>query len=98
VPTIREVLLARALGDRPEVRAALLAGDAHWTWPDRPAGFEEFPSGRPDLGPKQWPRHVRLFDALPRTAAKKVLERELRGQSLDHGTHWVRAGRGTSYS
>ena len=63
-----------------------------------PAGFEEFLAAQQDLGPKQWPRHVRLLDALPRTATNKVLKRELQAQPLDDGTHWVRHERGTSYA
>jgi fatty-acyl-CoA synthase len=63
-----------------------------------PSGFEEFLATQPDLGPKQWPHHVRLVDALPRTATNKVLKRELRSEGLDgEGTLWTRAERGTSY-
>ena len=53
---------------------------------------------QPDLGPKQWPRHVRILDALPRTATNKVLKRELRSAGLDDGEHWLREERGTAYS
>jgi fatty-acyl-CoA synthase len=80
-----------ASGDRL-VAALVLVGDL------TPATFEEFLSGQQDLGPKQWPHHVRVLDALPRTATNKVLKRELRGQSLDGGTHWQRAERGTAYA
>ncbi len=63
-----------------------------------PKGFEEFLSAQADLGPKQWPRHVRLLEALPRTATNKVLKRELRSQNLSDGGHWIRDERGTAYS
>ncbi len=62
-----------------------------------PEGFEDFLSEQPDLGPKQWPRHVRILDALPRTATNKVLKRDLRAEGLGDGTRWERAERGTSY-
>ena len=64
-----------------------------------PAGFEEFLAGQPDLGPKQWPRFVRLAGALPQTATNKVLKRELVREALDvTDPVWVRAERGTAYS
>jgi fatty-acyl-CoA synthase len=62
-----------------------------------PAGLEEFLAAQPDLGPKQWPSHVRILESLPRTATNKVLKRDLREQALDDGTHWQREQRGTSY-
>lgn len=63
-----------------------------------PAGFEEFLAAQPDLGPKQWPRHVRIAEALPRTATHKVLKRELVGQGLDTDDElWTRDERGTAY-
>ncbi|HET6666331.1 MAG TPA: AMP-binding protein, partial [Intrasporangium sp.] len=64
-----------------------------------PASFEEFLAAQPDLGPKQWPRHVRIAAALPQTATNKVLKRALVDQGLDvTDPHWTRAERGTSYS
>ena len=63
-----------------------------------PAGFEEFLAAQSDLGPKQWPRYVRILDALPRTATNKVLKRELQAEGLGDGLVWERAERGTSYS
>ncbi len=63
-----------------------------------PAGFEEFLAAQSDLGPKQWPRFVRILDALPRTATNKVLKRELQTEGLGDGLVWERAERGTSYS
>ena len=52
--------------------ALVLVGDL-----DPLAWFEAFLAEQPDLGPKQWPRYVRILDALPRTATNKVLKREL---------------------
>ncbi len=66
--------------------------------PLSPEDFESFLAEQADLGPKQLPRHVRILDALPRTATNKVLKRDLKEQPLDDGIHWVRAERGTSYS
>ncbi len=64
-----------------------------------PASFEEFLAAQPDLGPKQWPRHVRIAATLPQTATNKVLKRELVDQGLDvTDPLWTRAERGTSYS
>jgi fatty-acyl-CoA synthase len=65
-----------------------------------PAGLEEFLAAQSDLGPKQWPRHVRLLEALPRTATNKVLKRELQAALLPDGADgrvWTRDDRGTSY-
>jgi fatty-acyl-CoA synthase len=39
--------------------------------------FADWLEGRPDLGPKWWPRYVRLCDALPCTPTNKVLTRTL---------------------
>lgn len=61
-----------------------------------PERFEEFLAAQQDLGPQQWPRYVRLLDALPRTATNKVLKRELTRAGTD-GATWVRAERGTTY-
>jgi fatty-acyl-CoA synthase len=64
-----------------------------------PGSFEEFLAGQADLGPKQWPRFVRIAPALPQTATNKVLKRELVEQGLDVADPvWVRDERGTSYS
>jgi len=64
-----------------------------------PARFEEFLADQPDLGPKQWPRYVRLADALPQTATNKVLKRELVREGLDvTDPVWTRAERGTAYA
>jgi fatty-acyl-CoA synthase len=77
------------------VAALVLTGDL------TPTGFETFLAAQPDLGPKQWPRFVRILDELPRTATNKVLKRELRAEGLpvDAGPRvWVRSGRGTAYT
>jgi fatty-acyl-CoA synthase len=64
-----------------------------------PASFAHFLAAQPDLGPKQWPRHVRIAETLPQTATNKVLKRELVEQGLDvTDPLWTRAERGTSYS
>ncbi len=64
-----------------------------------PAGFEKFLAAQADLGPKQWPRYVRLSTALPQTATNKVLKRELvrEGLAVDDPL-WCRDERGTSYT
>ena len=61
------------------VAALVLVGDLS------PSGFEEFLSAQADLGPKQWPRHVRILDSLPRTATNKVLKRELKADGVGNG-------------
>jgi fatty-acyl-CoA synthase len=64
-----------------------------------PGSFEEFLASQPDLGPKQWPRFVRIASALPQTATNKVLKRELVEEGVDvTDPVWVRGERGTSYS
>lgn len=63
-----------------------------------PAGLEQFLAAQPDLGPKQWPRFVRLSDGLPQTATNKVLKRELVREGLDVADPvWTRDERGTGY-
>ena len=63
-------------------------------------GLEGFLASQTDLGPKQWPRLVRILDALPRTATNKVLKRELAAEGVEavSGVLWRRVERGTSYS
>jgi fatty-acyl-CoA synthase len=64
-----------------------------------PKSFGEFLAAQPDLGPKQWPRFVRIASTLPQTATNKVLKRELVAEGLDVADPvWVREERGTSYS
>ncbi|MGN6781754.1 MAG: AMP-binding protein [Marmoricola sp.] len=76
-------------GDR--LAAALVLRDAL-----DPEEFERFLAAQADLGPRQWPRYVRLLDALPRTATNKVLKRELTGAGVGDAA-WVRAARGSTY-
>ena len=45
--------------------------------PIDPDEFAAFVVAQGDLGPKQWPRFVRMVADLPRTATHKVLKREL---------------------
>jgi len=63
-----------------------------------PASLEEFLAAQADLGPKQWPRFVRIATALPQTATHKVLKRELVREGLEvDDPVWTRDERGTSY-
>jgi fatty-acyl-CoA synthase len=68
-----------------------------------PQEWEWFLKAQHDLGTKAWPRHVRILDALPRTATNKVLKRELQADGVDpgrapSGRTWIRDERGTRYS
>ena len=47
--------------------------------------FRAFLAEQPDLGPKQWPSHVRISSELPRTVTFKVLKRQLSAQGVDCG-------------
>ena len=52
----------------------------------------DFLAAQPDLGPKQWPLHVRIVDSLPQTATFKTVRASLRGARTD--PDWSRvAGR-----
>ncbi|WP_236788634.1 long-chain-fatty-acid--CoA ligase [Amycolatopsis sp. GM8] len=55
--------------------------------------FGDFLSVQEDLGPKQWPRYVRVVKELPRTATYKVIKRHLAGEGTQHAD-WSRAGSG----
>ncbi|MDH6243795.1 long-chain-fatty-acid--CoA ligase FadD17 [Mycobacterium sp. OTB74] len=61
-----------AVGD--QVMAALLLADGTEFSVDT---FTEFLHAQEDLGPKQWPRFVRLATTLPRTETFKVIKRQL---------------------
>ncbi len=68
-----------------------------------PDDWESFLAAQTDLGTKAWPRHVRILDALPRTATNKVLKRELQAEGLSGAggqsrPTWTREERGTAYS
>ena len=45
--------------------------------------FRNFLADQSDLGPKQWPSHVRVSAELPRTATFKVLKRQLSAEGVD---------------
>jgi fatty-acyl-CoA synthase len=47
--------------------------------------FRAFLAEQPDLGPKQWPSHVRISSELPRTVTFKILKRQLSAQGVDCG-------------
>ncbi|MFT4201237.1 AMP-binding protein [Gordonia sp. (in: high G+C Gram-positive bacteria)] len=44
-----------------------------------PDDLTDFLADQSDLGPKQWPSHVRLVDELPQTATFKTVRADLRG-------------------
>ena len=67
-----------AVGDR--VMAALVLGARAEFDADR---FTAFLAEQPDLGPKQWPRFVRVSASLPRTETFKVLKRHLSAEGTD---------------
>jgi fatty-acyl-CoA synthase len=48
-----------------------------------PAAFRMFLADQPDLGPKQWPAHVRVGSSLPRTETFKVIKRQLSTEGTD---------------
>ncbi|MER7083908.1 fatty-acyl-CoA synthase [Saccharopolyspora kobensis] len=48
-----------------------------------PETLADFLTAQPDLGPKQWPRYIRLTTELPRTATHKILKRHLMSEALD---------------
>ncbi|MEC3973958.1 long-chain-fatty-acid--CoA ligase [Amycolatopsis sp. H20-H5] len=80
-----------AVGD--QVMAALVPADGF-----DPAGLGNFLATQPDLGPKQWPRYVRLVTELPRTATHKVVKRTLAAEGLTCPRPiWHRPGRGHDY-
>ncbi|WP_167097404.1 long-chain-fatty-acid--CoA ligase FadD17 [Mycobacterium sp. DL592] len=66
------------VGDR--VMAALVLPEAATF---DPVKFREFLAAQPDLGPKQWPRFVRVGISLPRTETFKIIKRRLSAEALD---------------
>ncbi|MGD9621862.1 MAG: long-chain-fatty-acid--CoA ligase FadD17 [Mycolicibacterium sp.] len=48
-----------------------------------PADFTDFLDRQTDLGPKQWPTHVRVGATLPRTPTFKVLKRQLSAEATE---------------
>ncbi|MDI2029686.1 long-chain-fatty-acid--CoA ligase [Saccharopolyspora sp. TS4A08] len=77
-PHIRE---AAVYAVRAEVGDAVMAAITTTDGFD-PAGLADFLGSQPDLGPKQWPSHVRLVTELPRTSTHKVLKRELAAEGV----------------
>jgi fatty-acyl-CoA synthase len=67
-----------AVGD--QVMAALLLSDGAVFSAD---GFTAFLASQEDLGPKQWPRFVRVATTLPRTETFKVIKRQLSAEGTD---------------
>ena len=67
-----------AVGD--QVMAALLLNDGAAFSADE---FTEFLGAQDDLGPKQWPRFVRVAAVLPRTETFKVIKRQLSADGTD---------------
>ncbi len=67
-----------AVGDR--VMAALVLTPGATFDADE---FTAFLSAQSDLGPKQWPKFVRIGTALPRTETFKVVKRLLSAEALD---------------
>ena len=67
-----------AVGD--QVMAALLLSEgAEFSADD----FTAFLAAQDDLGPKQWPRFVRVATTLPRTETFKVIKRQLSAEGTD---------------
>jgi len=67
-----------AVGD--QVMAALVLRDGAAFDVD---GFTAFLRAQEDLGPKQWPRFVRVATTLPRTETFKVIKRQLTAEATD---------------
>jgi fatty-acyl-CoA synthase len=63
-----------------QVMAALLLGDGVAFSAD---DFTAFLAAQDDLGPKQWPRFVRVATTLPRTETFKVIKRQLSAEGTD---------------
>ncbi len=62
--------------------------------------FARFLGAQPDIGPKWWPRYVRVCDELPTTATAKILVRQLRSEGISCADPvWERSGvRGSGYA
>lgn len=82
------ISLAAAYGVRTDI------GDDLWAVlvaPDLTADeFNDFLAAQSDLGPKQWPRRVRLVPELPQTATFKTVKRTLRADTRP--PNWIRIG------
>ncbi len=72
----RDIALAAVYGVPVEI------GDELWAALVAPGltpdDLTEFLAAQPDLGPKQWPSHIRLVDELPQTATFKTVRAALR--------------------
>ncbi|OBK78466.1 fatty-acid--CoA ligase FadD1 [Mycobacterium sp. 1274761.0] len=80
-----------------QVMAAIVLNDGAALSPRQ---LGEFLASQPDLSPKAWPRYVRINDALPQTATRKILKRALiaDGVTAGDGVLWRREARGRAYS
>ena len=67
-----------AVGDQV-MSALVLLDDATFSADD----FSAFLAAQDDLGPKQWPRFVRVAATLPRTETFKVIKRQLSAEGTD---------------
>lgn len=80
------IRLAAVYGVRAEVGddlAASLVADRL-----TPDDFADFLAAQSDLGPKQWPKFVRIADDLPRTETFKVLKRVLKAEGAGGPGWW----------
>ncbi len=67
-----------AVGDQV-MSALVLLDHAEFSADD----FSTFLAAQEDLGPKQWPRYVRVATTLPRTETFKVIKRQLSAEGTD---------------
>ena len=67
-----------AVGDQV-MSALVLLDHAEFSVDD----FSAFLASQEDLGPKQWPRFVRVATTLPRTETFKVIKRQLSAEGTD---------------
>ena len=77
-PIERVLMRYPDVGDR--VMAALVLPEGTAFDPER---FREFLAAQTDLGPKQWPRFVRIGTSLPRTETFKIIKRRLTAEGLN---------------
>ena len=80
------IRLSAVYGVRAEVGDDLVASlVADGLTPD---DLADFLAAQPDLGPKQWPKFVRVADDLPRTETFKVLKRVLKAEGAGGPGWW----------
>ncbi|SFB38029.1 fatty-acyl-CoA synthase [Amycolatopsis marina] len=66
--------------------------------PPGPRELGEFLAAQPDLGPKQWPRFLRIVNELPRTSTYKTVKQKLKSEHTNCSDPvWVRDKREFSY-